>query len=108
MAKAGTAVVSEAHAVGPFVIDINSAGQGHGQRQRIRLHPEGHRQARHGADNHRTGCHPLQVQLPRFNRQMSRPSGALLEKKYVDFGLMAYEMNKRPGGYYEIKGTLRR
>ena len=108
MAKAGTAVVSEAHAVGPFVIDINPLGKVTGSASESGCVLKGIA---------KPGMMPTITELdvtlskcsyPGFNRQMVGRVALYSEKKYVDFSLMAYEMNKRPAGYYEIKGTLRR
>ena len=108
MAKAGTAVISEAHAVGPFVIDINPQGKVTGSASESGCILKGIA---------KPGMVPTITELdvtlskcsyPGFNRQMSGRLALYSERKYVDFSLVAYEMNKRPGGYYEIKGTLRR
>lgn len=108
MAKVGNAVVSEAHAVGPFVIDIDPQGKVTGSASEYGCVLKGIAKA---------GMFPTITELdvtlskcnyPGFNRQMSGRVALYAEKKYVDFSLVAYEMNKRPSGYYEIKGTLRR
>ncbi len=108
MAKAGTAVVSEAHAVGPFVIDINPQGKVTGSASESGCVLKGIA---------KPGMFPTITELdvtlskcsyPGFNRQMSGRVALYSEKKYVDFSLVAYDMNKRPAGYFEIKGTLRR
>ena len=108
MAKAGTAVVSEAHMVGPFVIDINPQGKVTGSTSESGCVLKGIA---------KPGMFPTITELdvtlskcsyPGFNRQMSGRVALYSEKKYVDFSLVAYDMNKRPVGYFEIKGTLRR
>lgn len=108
MAKAGNAVISEAHSVGPFVIDINPQGKVTGSASESGCVLKGIA---------KPGVFPtiteLDVTLSKcnysgFNRQMSGRVALYTEKKYVHFSLVAYEMNKRPSGHYEIKGTLRR
>jgi len=108
MAKADNTVVSEAHAVGPFVIDINPQGKVTGSASEYGCILQGIA---------KPGMFPtiaeLDVTLSKcsysgFNRQMTGRVALYAEKKYVDFSLVAYEINKRPSGYFEIKGTLRR
>lgn len=101
-----TIPVSEAHAVGPLVIDINPQGKVTGSASECVLKGIA-----------KPGIVPTLTELdvtlskcsyPGFNRQMSGRVALYAEKKYVDFSLVAYEINKRPSGYYVIKGTLRR
>ncbi len=108
MAKAGNAVVSEAHAVGPFVIDINPQGRVTGSAGEYGCVLKGIA---------KPGMVPIITELdvtlskcsyPGFNRQMSGRVALYAEQKYVDFSLVAYDISKRPSGHYEIKGTLRR
>lgn len=108
MAKANGTVVSEAHAVGPFVIDIHPQGKVTGSASESGCVLKGIA---------KPGIAPTITELdvtlakcnhPGFNRQMTGRVALYAEKKYVDFSLVAYEMNKRPSGHYEIKGTLRR
>ena len=108
MAKADSAVISEAHAVGPFVIDIHPQGKVTGNASEYGCVLKGIA---------KPGMFPTITELdvtlskcsyPGFNRQMGGRVALYAEKKYVDFSLVAYEINKRPPGHYEIKGTLRR
>jgi hypothetical protein len=108
MAKAGTAVVSEAHSVGPFVIDIDPQGKVTGSASEAGCVLKGIA---------KPGIVPTITELdvtlskctfPGYNRQMSGRVALYSEKHYVDFSIVSYDMNKRPPGFYEIKGTLRR
>jgi hypothetical protein len=45
---------------------------------------------------------------PGYNRQMGGRVVLYSERQYVDFSLVSYDINNRPSGHYEIKGTLRR
>jgi len=108
MAKAGTSVISEAHAVGPFVIDINPQGKVTGSASESGCILKGIA---------KPGMFPTITELdvtlskctyPGYNRQMGGRLAPYSERQYVDFSLVAYDINKRPSGHYEIKGTLRR
>ena len=108
MAKANSTVISEAHAVGPLVIDIHPQGKVTGSASEYGCVLKGIA---------KPGMVPTITELdvtlskcryPGFNRQMSGRVALYAEKRYVDFSLVAYEINKRPSGHYEIKGTLRR
>lgn len=108
MAKADNTVASEAHAVVPFVIDINPQGKVTGSASEYGCVLKGIA---------KPGIVPTITELdvtlskcsyPGFNRQMTGRVALYVAKNYVDFSLVAYEINKRPSGYYEIKGTLRR
>ena len=108
MAKSNSTAVSEAHAVGPFVINIHPQGKVTGSASESGCVLKGIA---------KPGMFPTITELdvtlskcnyPGFNRQMTGRVALYAEKKYVDFSLVAYEMNKRPSGHYEIKGTLRR
>jgi hypothetical protein len=108
MARSGGNVVNEAHAVVPFVIEIDPQGKVVGSAPETGCVLKGI--ARPGVMPSLT---ELDVTLtkcafPKYNRQMSGRIVLYSEKRYVDFSLQAYEFNRKPGGSYEVKGTLRR
>jgi len=108
MAKAGTAVVSEAHAVGPFVIDINPQGKVTGSASEYGCVLKGIAKPSLMPTIAELDVTLSKCSYPGFDRQMTGRVALYAEKKYVDFSLVAYDMIKRPSRYYEIKGTLRR
>lgn len=108
MAKRGTAVVNEAHAVVSLVIQIDPQGKVSG-------------------GNTETGCSFKGIATPGpidtfvnldvtlsgckysgYNRQLTGRVALYKAQKYVDFNLFANDLISRPNAYYEIKGTLRR
>lgn len=106
MAKAGTAVIDEAHAVVPFVIEIDPQGKVSGTGNGCSIKGI-------AAPSPMDTITTLDVTLrgcgySGFNRQMSGRIALYRAQKYVDFSLQSYDMQRRPVGYYEIKGTLRR
>lgn len=108
MAKQGTAVMDEAHAVVPLVIEIDPQGKITGVStdngctfKGIAM--PGIAETITNLDVTLTGC-----KYPGFNRQLTGRIALYRAQKYTDFSLVAYDMNRRPSGYYEIKGTLRR
>ncbi len=106
MAKSGTAVIDEAHAVVPFVIEIDPQGKVSGTGNGCSIKGI-------AAPSPMDTITTLDVTLrgcgyPGFNRQMSGRIALYRAQKYVDFSLQSYDMQRRPVGYYEIKGTLRR
>jgi hypothetical protein len=108
MAKAGTAVVSDAHAVGPLVIEIDPRGKVSGSSTETGCTFKGI--ATPGIADTLT---ILDVTLSNcryaaYNRQMTGRLALYKAQGYTDFSLVAYDLNKRPSGHYEIKGTLRR
>lgn len=108
MAKLGNAVVSEAHVVSPFVIDLDPQGKVTGAVLEAGCKLKGIAKPSlfpnmAELDVTLSGC-----QYAGYNRQMTGRVALYAEKRYVDFSLTMWDVSKRPGGYYEIKGTLRR
>jgi len=106
MAKAGTSVISEAHAVVPFVIEIDPKGKvtGNGNGCSLKgIAAPSPMNTITNLDVTLTGC-----SFPSYNRQMTGRLALYKAQKYVDFSIVSYDMQRRPSGYYEIKGTLRR
>ncbi|MFC5302346.1 hypothetical protein [Azospira restricta] len=106
MAKSGTTVINEAHAVVPFVIELDPQGRvtGTGNNCSIKgIAAPSVADTITSLDITLTGC-----AYAGFNRQMSGRLALYTAKKYVDFSVQSYDMQRRPTGYYEIKGTLRR
>lgn len=106
MAKSGTTVVSEAHAVVPLVIEIDPQGKVSGTGNGCTLKgiaAPSPMESITTVDVTVKGC-----SYPGYNRQMSGRLAIYRAKKYVDFNLVSYDLQRRPPGYYEIKGTLRR
>lgn len=106
MAKAGTSVINEAHAVVPFVIDIDPQGKVTGTSNGCSLKgiaAPSIMDTLTNLDVTLTGCG-----YPGYNRQMTGRLALYKAQKYVDFSIVNYDMQSRPVRYYEIKGTLRR
>lgn len=106
MAKSGAAVINEAHAVVPFVIELDPQGRvtGTGNNCSIKgIAAPSLADTITTLDITLTGC-----AYAGFNRQMSGRLALYTAKKYVDFSVQSYDLQRRPTGYYEIKGTLRR
>lgn len=106
MAKSGTAVVTEAHAIVPFVIEIDPQGKVTGSSNGCSLKGIAMPSSMDvitSLDVTLTGC-----SHPAYNRQMTGRLALYKAQKYVDFSITSYDMLRRPVGYYEIKGTLRR
>ncbi|MFA7292117.1 MAG: hypothetical protein WC023_07690 [Rhodocyclaceae bacterium] len=106
MAKAGTAVINEAHAVVPFVIEVDPQGRvtGSGNNCSIKgIAAPSPMDTITTLDITLTGC-----AYSGFNRQMTGRLALYKAQKYVDFSVQSYDMLRRPNGYYEIKGALRR
>lgn len=107
MAKSGTAVINEAHAVVPFVIELDPQGRvtGAGNNCSIKgiAAPSPPMDTITTLDITLTGC-----AYSGFNRQMTGRLSLYRAQKYVDFSVQSYDLQRRPTGYYEIKGTLRR
>lgn len=108
MTKLGNAVVSEAHVVSPFVIDLDPHGKVIGAVLEAGCKLKGI--AKPGLfpnmaelDVTLSGCH-----YAGYNRQMTGRVVLYAEKRYVDFSLTMWDVSKRHSGYYEIKGTFRR
>lgn len=106
MAKSGTAVIGEAHAVVPFVIEIDPQGKISGTGNGCTLKGI-------AAPTPMDMITTLDVTLrgcsyPGYNRQMSGRLALYRAQRYVDFSLLSFDMQRHPPGYYEIKGTLRR
>lgn len=106
MAKSGTTVINEAHAVVPFVIELDPQGRvtGTGNNCSIKgIAAPSPADTITTLDITLTGC-----AYSGFNRQMTGRLALYKAQKYVDFSMHSYDMQRRPTGYYEIKGTLRR
>lgn len=107
MAKSGTTVINEAHAVVPFVIEIDPQGKvsgtGNGCTLKGIAAPSAPMETITSIDVTLKNC-----SHPAYNRQMTGRLALYKAQKYVDFSLQSYDMQRRPSGYYEIKGTLRR
>lgn len=106
MAKSGTTVINEAHAVVPFVIELDPQGRvtGSGNNCSIKgIAAPSPMDTITMLDITLTGC-----AYAGFNRQMSGRIALYKAQKYVDFSVQSYDMQRRPSGYFEIKGTLRR
>lgn len=108
MAKRGPAVVNEAHAVVPLVIQIDPQGKFSGTSSETGCSFKGI--ATPGAvatfvtlDVTLSGC-----RYPGYNRQLTGRIALYQAQKHTDFSLFANDLISRPPGYYEIKGTLRR
>lgn len=108
VAKSGPAVISEAHMIAPLVIDIDPKGKVTGSASEAGCVLKGIA---------KPGIVPtiaeLDVTLSKcsysgYDQRMRGRVALYTEKRYVDFSLVAYDINKRPPRYYEIKGTLRR
>lgn len=106
MAKAAGAVINEAHAVVPFVIELDPQGgvTGTGNNCSIKgIAAPSPTDTITTLDITLSGC-----AYAGFNRQMTGRLTLYKAQKYVDFSVQSYDMQRRPTGYYEIKGTLRR
>lgn len=106
MAKSGGAVINEAHAVVPFVIELDPQGRvtGTGNNCSIKgIAAPSPTDTITTLDITLTGC-----AYAGFNRQMAGRIALYKAQKYVDFSVQSSDMQRRPNGYYEIKGTLRR
>jgi hypothetical protein len=108
MAMAGTAVVSEAHSVGLFVIDIDPRGKVTGSASEAGCVLKGIAKPSMVPTITELDVTLSKCTYPGYNRQMGGRLALYSERQYVDFSLVAYDINKRPSGHYEIKGTLRR
>lgn len=107
MAKSGTEVVNEAHAVAPFVIEIDPQGKVTGSSTETGCSFKGI--AKPGMlETTELDVSFSNCRYAGYNRQMTGRLILNAAKSYVDFSLIAFDMIKRPAGYYEIKGTLRR
>lgn len=106
MAKSGTAVISEAHAVEPFVIEIHPRGKvtGFGNGCTVKgIAAPWVGETVMTLDVTLSGC-----AYRGYNRQMRGQLALFKNQQYVKFSLQTFDMQRRPAGYYEIKGTLRR
>lgn len=108
MAKAGTTVVSEAHAVGPIVIDIDPWGKVTGSASEAGCVLKGIAKPSGFPTISELDVTLSNCSYPGFNRQMGGRVALYSERRYVDFSLVAHDLQRRPAGYYELKGTLRR
>ena len=108
MAKAGNSVISEAHAVGPFVIEIDPRGKVTGSASEAGCVLKGIAKPGMFPNISELDVTLSKCSFPGFNRQMTGRVALYAERKYVDFSLTAYDVSRRPSGHYEIKGTLRR
>lgn len=108
MAKSGTAVVNDAHAVAPLVIEIDPQGKVTGASTETGCAMKGI-----ATPSMMDTIVTLDVTLTKcryagYNRQMTGRLALYKAQSYADLNLNAYEMNKSPPGFYEIKGSLRR
>lgn len=106
MAKSGTAVIQEAHAVVPLVLEIDPQGKVTGTGNGCSLKGialAGLTPTLLTLDVTLSGC-----PFPGYNRQMTGLVALYKERQHLDFSLQSYDLQRRPNGYYELKGTLRR
>jgi hypothetical protein len=108
MAKAGTTVVSEAHAVGPIVIDIDPRGKVTGNASEAGCILKGIAKPSVFPTITELDVTLSNCSYPGFNRRMGGRVALYSERRYVDFRLVANDFQRRPVGTYELKGTLRR
>lgn len=108
MTKAGTAVVSDAHAVVPVVIEIDPQGKVTGSSTDTGCTFKGIATPGIGDTITNLDVTLSNCRYPGYNRQLTGRLALYKAQGYTDLNLVAYDLNKRPPGYYEIKGTLRR
>lgn len=107
MAKSGADVVNEAHAVAPIVVEIDTQGKVTGSSTETGCAFKGI--AKPGVlETTELDVSFSNCRYAGYNRQMAGRLILNTAKSYVDFNLFAFDMIKRPVGYFEIKGTLRR
>ena len=108
MARSGSNVVGEAHAIVPLVIELDPQGKVSGSAAETGCFLKGIAKPSMFPNIAELDVTLSKCNYPGYNRQMSGRIALYTEKRYVDFSLTAFDLNRKPGQSYEIKGTLRR